>query len=190
MAAIYICRERETCTKLSKMNCPATSHYVDLRLSHHKDSAAQFKIASALDDLVNGFLRPVYAAEIVDEAIRSDLESCYELYKSEPPPSPKILESGLYRKPNPDAWMRSLWIIVTLLAVRVPADHHGQDAVVSFLKELVQLPRYKVPCVTGHSKQTDRMPLWTIERFQGLLDRMVDVNKGTVAVCCRVKAHG
>ncbi|KAF5133764.1 hypothetical protein E5D57_004391 [Metarhizium anisopliae] len=63
------------------------SRYIDLPLCDPKDSPAEFKINCALEDMVNGYMLPIYAAEIVDESIRADLEECFEVCKKDSKPN-------------------------------------------------------------------------------------------------------
>lgn len=72
------------------------SRYIDLRLCDPKDSPAEFKINCALD-MVNGYMLPIDAAEIVDESIRADLEECFEVCKKIQNPTPHQLENGAIR---------------------------------------------------------------------------------------------
>ncbi|QLI66308.1 uncharacterized protein G6M90_00g008640 [Metarhizium brunneum] len=55
--------------------------------------------------MVNGYMLPIYAAEIVDEFIRADLEKCFEVCKKIQDPTPQQLENGTIRRPNPDTLM-------------------------------------------------------------------------------------
>lgn len=84
--------------------------------------------------MVNGYMLPIYAAEIVDESIRADLEKCFEVCKKIQDPTPQQLENGTIRRPNPDTLMSLIWMSVKLISMRVPSNHAAQDRAVKFIK--------------------------------------------------------
>lgn len=153
------------------------SRHIHLRLCDPKDSQAEFKIACALEDMINGYMLPIYAAEIVDESIRADLGECYELCRTIRKPTPQQLENGTIRWPNPGPLMHLLWMGIALIAMRVPADHQGQDHVVEFLQELFRLPQHKVPRIVGYSTEIEFGCLWTDDTFIAFKGWMVEVDR-------------
>lgn len=157
--------------------------YIDLGLLDPSDPAPDKEVAAALEDLVNGSLDPFGAAKTIDEVIRADLRVAYASYTSQPDPTLEQLEEGLVRKPNPAGWQRFLWLGLGAVALRVPADHPGQDGVVTFLQELVRLPRHKVPEVVGDEKDVRETELWVKDTaYDDLEQWMYEVNEGSAAL--------
>lgn len=156
------------------------SQYINLnlRLTDPNDSQAVFRITSALVDMINGLLLPIYAAEIVDEAIRADLEECHQSCRLTRNPTPQQLESGFVRRPRPDNLLRLVWTSVALIAMRVPPDHRGQGFLVQFLQELSQLPLSQVPQSVEYSHEVELGYLWTENTFRGFRARILAAYRG------------
>ncbi|POR34425.1 Uncharacterized protein TPAR_05393 [Tolypocladium paradoxum] len=153
--------------------------HINLGLFDPSDPASDKEVAAALEDLVNGTLEPFGAAKTIDEVIRADVQEAYTSYTSQPHPTPEQLEDGIVRKPSPAGWQRFLWLSLGEVALRVPADHPGQQSVVAFLQELPRLPRHKVPEVIGDTKEVREKELWAQDTaYDGFEQWMYEVNEG------------
>ncbi|KAI0848547.1 hypothetical protein F5Y00DRAFT_270056 [Daldinia vernicosa] len=155
------------------------SSFISLDLSYEGDSVTENKIVATLQDLVDDAESPRSAAKIINRVIIDDCRDASISYNSASDPTAGQIESGTVRAPNPGGWMEYLWDCLGRAAMRVPADHRGQDRLVSLLQELRQLPKILVPgLVAGEMRETI---LWNITketRYEGLTQWLWDLDQG------------
>ncbi|KAI2775748.1 hypothetical protein F4815DRAFT_449951 [Daldinia loculata] len=153
--------------------------FISLDLSYEGDTDTDKKIVATLQDLVNDTESPGSAAKIIHGVIIDDCRDAYASYNSVSDPTAEQIESGTVRTPNPGGWMGYLWDCLGRAAMRVPADHKGQDRLVGLLQELQQLPKSPVPeFVAGEMRETI---LWNITKetqYEGLTQWLWDLDQG------------
>ncbi|XXH05598.1 hypothetical protein Hte_012030 [Hypoxylon texense] len=152
---------------------------VVLDLLEPGDSAADVKIITTLQGLVDGLLEPRAAAETIDAEIVRDCQEAYVSYTSVPSPSPEQLENKTIRAPQPAGWIKFLWDCVGKAAMKVPANHAGQDRLVSLLYELQQLPKHRVPWLAaGNLIEKELWSLNAKNGYEGLNQWLWELDQG------------
>ncbi|KAI1658878.1 hypothetical protein F4813DRAFT_355000 [Daldinia decipiens] len=155
------------------------SSFISLDLSCEDGSDAKKRIVATLQDLVNDTESPGSAAKIIHGVIIDDCRDAYTSYNSVSNLTAEQIESSTVRTPKPGGWMEYLWDCLGRAAMRVPADHKGQDRLVDLLQELQQLPKSPVPeFVAGEMRET---LLWNITketRYEGLTQWLWDLDQG------------
>lgn len=113
---------------------------IALNISDPGDSEADKQIITTLENLVNGSIDPLSAAQTIDRTIVAE---CHEAYVSEVPNANSDGEQN--EAITPGGWLQFLWNCLGRIAMIVPSDHSGQDHIISMLQELQRMPRHKVP---------------------------------------------
>lgn len=144
----------------------AVSSNITLGLFDEGDSEKDTEIYVVLENLVNGSIDAAMAVCTIDKIIVDDCREAYESYTSMPQPTADQLEDDNIRGPNPAGWLKFLWNCVGKAAMRIPANHEGQDRLVTMLQELQKLPPRRLPWLLSDGTMTDK-ELWSLTPANG-----------------------
>lgn len=116
-----------------------------------EDDNRSTKLKMTLQDLINGIIDPVNAAQTIDKLIIDDCEESLHFYTSSNNSGSPSLGTGDGRVPEPGSWLQLLWDYLGIAATIIPHNHSGQDRLVALIQELQRLPLHKVPCFESGS---------------------------------------
>ncbi|KAI1464531.1 uncharacterized protein F4812DRAFT_467115 [Daldinia caldariorum] len=155
------------------------SSFVSLDLLNDGVSDLNRKINDTLQNLVNNVESPESAAGIIHGVIVDDCRDAHAAYLALPNPTLEQITSGAVRTPNPRGWMEYLWDCVGRAAMKVPADHGGQERLIGLLQELQKLPKDPVPEFSDG--QMREKVLWNITKdtgYEGFPQWLCDLDQG------------
>jgi hypothetical protein len=108
-----------------------------LNMYEHSDSEfdAEMIIGDTVDELIDGLVDPLSAAQTVDRTIVAQCQDS----------SDDIISGERLRAITPEGWLGFLWNVIGSLATGTSSDLPGQDRLVSMLQDLQRMPRHTVP---------------------------------------------
>ncbi|KAI0378211.1 hypothetical protein F5Y04DRAFT_291450 [Hypomontagnella monticulosa] len=152
------------------------SHSIPLNLLDADDTDSEKKVATAIQNLVDGSLDPTAAAKLIHQTIIDDCRDAQASLTSASSTAPEQSEKG----PQPDGWMKFVWDCLGKAAMKVPADHEAQDKLIALVQELQQLPKTRIPWVAvGGATETTLWELTKENGYAGLAQWLWELNEGT-----------
>ncbi|KAI0167470.1 hypothetical protein BJ166DRAFT_495767 [Pestalotiopsis sp. NC0098] len=152
---------------------------IDLGLSRPDDDANEKKLTTALDDLVHDELDAASAARLIDDIITKDCQKALAAYNSI---SEELKKNDTVAGPVPQGWQQYLYDCLATAAMKIPADHSGQERLVDLLEELGRLPRHTVPVLYFEPERIAEKELWVLTRennYDGFGQLMWERHEGT-----------
>ncbi|KAI2641402.1 hypothetical protein GGS26DRAFT_535554 [Hypomontagnella submonticulosa] len=160
-------------------------HSIPLNLFDADDTDSEKRIATVIQDLIDGSQKPASAARIIHETVVVDCRDAQASLDSVPDPSHEQLENG----PQPDGWMKFAWDCLGKAAMKVPADHEGQDKLIALVQELRQLPKASIPWVAvGGITETALWDLTKENGYGGLAQWLWELDQGAFTGAQQVEA--
>nr|POE94698.1 hypothetical protein CFP56_16935 [Quercus suber] len=129
---------------------------IHLNISYPDDTEEEKVIVEQLQSLVDSDTSPRSCAEKIDHVIVADCAGSSIL-----------------------GWQHHLWNCIGKAAMDVPANHPGQDNLVTFLLELQRLPRHRITYHVG--EEVFEKEMWSLtpaNRYDGFEQWMWDLNQG------------
>lgn len=134
---------------------------IDLGLARPDDDTNEKKLTATLDDLVHDELDAASAARVIDDIITKDCQKALAAYNSI---SEELKKNDTVAGPAPQGWQQYLYDCLATAAMKIPADHSGQERLVDLVEELGRLPRHTVPAVYFEPERIAEKELWVLTR--------------------------